>query len=686
MLFVPINYKKMKHKKKELSISILNILRGSPIEMTASELAERLNVDRSTINSVLYDKNIKLFGKSVGEFTPRWFATTGEPEALEESIVHLVSSELNEQEATFVDEFMRFMDLTSGRACSLCGETSVQLFCSDTCRKRSIDRWIVRQLSTLEFSDSRDFLKFTLGNLTMPFGEVIVQGLEEICTHSLVPGRNFLELWLSHEKNITLTADCVIIAFDRFQKDENPTLQNEELTEVKNQIVISNISRQYRSEVMEGLKEAGYSIRAIDRIQIDEFEKIHKLSSATKNYLDAISARSTRLSHEFAIRNIDQFTFSYLGISEELSEWIGLKNPISAIDLEGFCSRKIDVLSTELRNELYELFVAIEVHPFLPTRQIIENLELGIPELLVSEKVMYRQRLIYVLERTDNSKSKSKTVRLLRILQALDGIVSGKTLDEVSVEMFVSRERVRQILAPVIGHAGVDGLGSLRLKARQDRQRRVILEGIEEIDRQNRLTEFIRFRPGISVAELFERFPENYQSVLEASNRHRALVLGVFPLEEDQEQEVREDMIQALKEASLLAFPVTGNAYDELLEQGLIKGVTRTRIMQVFGSWTAACIRAEVEPGDPWKNVTYVRTYSHSEMLRVVGQFLIADDLRGYSGGANSYGPWRASQELADSLPSEGTIRNQVQSSWKRVRQLALLELRSLWDNENSEN
>ena len=143
--------------------------------------------------------------------------------------------------------------------------------------------------------------------------------------------------------------------------------------------------------------------------------------------------------------------------------------------------------------------------------------------------------------------------------------------------------------------------------------------------------------------------------------------------------QVRDDIIRSLKDASLLAFPVTGNSYDELLENGVIQGVTRGRIMQVFGSWTAACEYAEVEPGAPLKNVTYVRSYSKGEMLRVVGQFLIDDDMRGWTGGVHSYGTWRTMQEFADILPSGGTIRNQVNSSWRRVKELALTELRSSW-------
>ena len=71
-------------------------------------------------------------------------------------------------------------------------------------------------------------------------------------------------------------------------------------------------------------------------------------------------------------------------------------------------------------------------------------------------------------------------------------------------------------------------------------------------------------------------------------------------------------------------------------------------------------------------------------MLRVVGQFLIDDDLRGYAGGVHRYGGWRASQEFGDSIPSDGTIRNQVNQSWKRVKDLALVELRSSWVKTNS--
>jgi hypothetical protein len=192
------------------------------------------------------------------------------------------------------------------------------------------------------------------------------------------------------------------------------------------------------------------------------------------------------------------------------------------------------------------------------------------------------------------------------------------------------------------------------------------------------LTKYIREHPGISLSELGMEFPQDDLALRRAANRHKALILETFPIGGDSGTKTREDIIQSLKEASLLAFPLSGKAYDELLEQGLIHGLSRARVIQVFGSWIAACELAQVEAGVPRK-AEYVRNYGYNEMLKVVGQFLVDDDLRGFTGGVHSYASWRSSQELADILPSQGTIQNQIDRSWKRVKELALVELRSGW-------
>ena len=142
------------------------------------------------------------------------------------------------------------------------------------------------------------------------------------------------------------------------------------------------------------------------------------------------------------------------------------------------------------------------------------------------------------------------------------------------------------------------------------------------------------------------------------------------------------DILDSLRAASLLSFPLTANAYDHLVADGFVNGVSSMRIVQVYGSWREACRRADVEPGEALKNVDYVRKYAVKDMIHVVGQFLLDDDKEGRVGGMHSFGPWRERQEFSDSLPSAGTIRNQVDPSWKAVKRLALLELRKSWASE----
>ena len=197
---------------------------------------------------------------------------------------------------------------------------------------------------------------------------------------------------------------------------------------------------------------------------------------------------------------------------------------------------------------------------------------------------------------------------------------------------------------------------------------------------------FIRAHPGICYRELIEMFPKRDNEIQEAVRRHPALILDQFPIAEEPEFEEREDILESLRSASLLKYPLSGVAYDQLLAEGFVKGVSRIRVLQVYGSWTAACERAGVESGEALKNVEYVRRYSQYEMLGVVGSFLLDDDLEGGSGASHKYEPWKAKHELADSLPSSGTIRNYISASWIRVRQLALAELRKSWDTTVSDH
>jgi hypothetical protein len=262
-------------------------------------------------------------------------------------------------------------------------------------------------------------------------------------------------------------------------------------------------------------------------------------------------------------------------------------------------------------------------------------------------------------------------------------LFEGQTLEMIGQRSGVSRERVRQILEPVIVQCNANNLRGLRDFSRRDISRRDAQLDNDSLSRITVIGSYIREHPGILRAELMSQFPDEIEEVNSACAEHSLLVLDTQDPMHNAEFEDRLDIIESLQAASLLSFPLTGVAYDQLVAEGYVKGLSRQRILQVYGSWNEACRRAGVEPGEPLKNVTYVRKFSELEMIRVVGQFLLDQDRLGRAGGRQAYAPWRESHDLADSIPSEGTICNQVNSSWTVVRRLALLDFREHWIGKN---
>ena len=670
----------------QLSKLILIKLLTTLVGMTAAEIASEMGLEKSLVNSLLYDDKQNRFRRSLNEMPPRWFAgtnsvvATGNNETISRSIE---SSEVDRKIKAII---LRSIRLPAIRACSFCAGVSEGLFCSQVCKKRAVDLWFKKQFLSPQGLTSDEFVRHYFDNLTSDFEVSFINTIKKTCNHVTHGPQNLLSFLEFHNYDVVLTTECLTTAF----KNQSHAGKNVESSRRTNDlcIAVANITPKYRSEVVNVLVNEGKVSNSVEIVSLTQIEKISNLKPTIQRYLKKLNDRRTQLAKDFEGRYIDEFTLDFLGISDELFEWIGLREPLKAIDLERYCWTANRAIPPELSEEFQDLLVVVQTHTFLPTFRILEGLILGIPNLLVEEGSQYRCRVIDLLKADKRLSSSAEDKRLLPMLQALDGIVRGQTLSAVGHELGDSRERVRQLLLPILAQVGVDGVLNLRLKGQHHRQVRDVQSSQMASSLQANLSEFIRLHPGISFSELDLEFPQEELALRQAVKRHKALILENFPIPGDSGTRVREDIIQSLKEASLLAFPVTGSAYDELLEQGLIRGLSRARVIQVFGTWITACELAQVESGVPRK-AEYVRTYGHSEMLKVVGQFLIDDDLRGFSGGVQTYSSWRAAQELGDILPSDGTIRNQIDRSWTRVKELALVELRSSWvesTNHKAEN
>jgi hypothetical protein len=659
----------------QLSELILTKLLASPEGMTAAEIASELVVEKSIVNSILYYDKQNRFRKSLDKTLPRWFPGIDAETASSNSERFLAPIESTEADRKIKPVTLRSSRLPVLRACSFCAGDSKEFFCSEVCRKRGFDLWYKKQFISPKLQTSEDFVQYHFDNLTSNFEQSFIKTIGNSCHHATRDCQSLLELLEMHNNSVFLATKCLSNAFKNHIYEET----NEKLFQENALfIAVASITSRYWTEIRDALVNEGIASKSIEIVSLEQFDQISNLNPTIHVHVKMLIERRLQLFKDFDEQHVDEFTLDYLGTSDELFKWIGLNKVVKAIDFERFCRSGGRAIPPELYEEFQDLLVVVRTHPFLPTFRILENLALAIPEPLVQEESQYRMRLIRLLEANPKLHTSAKGKRLLPMLQALDGIVRGKTLDAVGQEMKVSRERVRQLLLPILAQLGVDGLKSLRFMAQHGRQVSDSQRSQLAANLQANLTKFIREHPGISLSELGLEFPHDDLALRRAANRHKALILETFPIGGEGGTKTREDIIQSLKEASLLTFPLSGKAYDQLLEQGLIHGLSRGRVIQVFGSWIAACELAEVEAGIPRK-AEYVRNYGYNEMLKVVGQFLVDDDLRGFTGGVHSYASWRSSQELADILPSQGTIRNQIDRSWKRVKELALVELRSGW-------
>ncbi len=190
---------------------------------------------------------------------------------------------------------------------------------------------------------------------------------------------------------------------------------------------------------------------------------------------------------------------------------------------------------------------------------------------------------------------------------------AGKTLAEIGDHFSVTRERVRQI----VGSAGKEeGRASRSASRRRE---------IEERNQADRLANEARL--------VHER--------------------------ELRREEKRKQSIAVLQRAATYTYPLTGSAYDALIEIGEIPGPSRQAVIVQFGSWIDACETAGVESGKAHHD-NYSRRWSRIEMLQYVA---VCWKEIGKRPTAAGYAKWAQSHEGA---PSGGTLRN-VFGGWRSL-------------------
>ena len=96
--------------------------------------------------------------------------------------------------------------------------------------------------------------------------------------------------------------------------------------------------------------------------------------------------------------------------------------------------------------------------------------------------------------------------------------------------------------------------------------------------------------------------------------------------------------------------PLTGPSYDKYRKEGLVRGPSVSRIIQIFGTWRSECELAGVPSEEPVRS-DYMRGWTDEELLDQLAQFLLDSESETFQ----SFDEWC---RLDESRASVETLRN----------------------------
>lgn len=285
-----------------------------------------------------------------------------------------------------------------------------------------------------------------------------------------------------------------------------------------------------------------------------------------------------------------------------------------------------------------------------------------------------------------------------------------RELGLVSVENTVSREHVRTLGEFVVRFAGTPVVVASPSMVPANVQplapayageahptpapvRTRVRRGPTKAERRNEMTQqiarYLQDKPGVTLEEIAEALNAPLTDVTAAARPVDWLILGADELvqpavrvESDAIVASRDRARAALLASSLMTKPLSHQNYTALLREGRVKGPSVARIVQLFGSWTAACNEVGVTSGEPLRT-NYERTWTEDDLLKYVERFLRDTTFRGAS---HQFDQWRATVNHSEKVPSLGTVRNIVGGTWNDIRTQALRRMRAQWDESMHQN
>ena len=200
----------------------------------------------------------------------------------------------------------------------------------------------------------------------------------------------------------------------------------------------------------------------------------------------------------------------------------------------------------------------------------------------------------------------------------------------------------------------------------------------------DRISEYLTTHPGATLNEISAALAAPLPAITTAARPVEWLILGdnelTEPTERVESQTIcvtRDRARGALQAANLMASPLTHNAYTALLRSGRIQGPSVARIVQLFGSWSAACSSVGVSSGEALRS-NYERTWNEEQLFGFVERFLREP---AHHGASHQFDLWRSTVNSTQKVPSLGTVRNILGGTWGDIRTATLRRMRAAWAN-----
>lgn len=281
----------------------------------------------------------------------------------------------------------------------------------------------------------------------------------------------------------------------------------------------------------------------------------------------------------------------------------------------------------------------------------------GVRPMLVRRNLREQRIKELARERAERKKQPSPRDEMILALAR-----EGKTYQEIGLQLGLTRERVRQIVAK---HDG-----KTPLAIRQERRR---IEDEKSKRKSALVVQWLRDHPGATIVEIGFALGMSSDDV-EALITHRVRHLVLVPEDRNDHRFkphrwTRAEILDAIRMAGEIESPLSYVRYDEIRTENSIDGPSAIRILQIFDTWSAACREAGVRHGRRMRG-RYTRRWTADEMIDHLATFL----RQAPAGSLDAYNEWSRQNDA----PGGQTIRNQF-GSWREARTRALLLLRSLW-------